>query len=62
MLADPLTKPMGDALLQQVLETGIWDVTQPLLGKEIKAKKAAQRKAKSAERHAGSGDDARGSD
>ena len=62
MLADPLTKPMGDALLQQVLETGIWDVTQPYLGKEIKAKKAAQRKAKRAEGHAESGDDAPGSD
>ena len=53
---------MGDALLQQVLETGIWDVTQPYQGKEIKAKKAAQRQAKRAAKYTESGEDAPGSD
>ena len=62
MLADPLTKPMGDELLQQVLDTGVWNVAQPLQGKEVKAKKAAQRQAKRAERNAELGDDASGSD
>ena len=61
MLADPLTKPMGDELLQKVLDTGIWDVAQPLQGKEVKAKKAAQRQAKRAERYAEPGDDVSGS-
>ena len=61
MLADPLTKPMGDDLLQKVLETGIWDVAQPVQGKEIKAKKAAQRQAKRASKYTESGEDVSGS-
>ena len=61
MLADPLTKPMGDELLQKVLDTGVWDVAQPLQGKEVKAKKAAQRQAKRAERNAELGNDVSGS-
>ena len=52
MIADPLTKPMSDYLLQHVLDTGRWNVSQPLASKHEKEKKAQWRQA---QRHANKG-------
>ena len=62
MAADPLTKPMSDLFLQRILDTGRWNVSQPALGKELKARKSQQRQAKRAAERDGSGDDPAGTD
>ena len=62
MAADCLTKPMSDAFLQSILDTGIWDVKQPELGRMQKEKKASQRSAKRAMRRGETGGDSDGTE
>jgi len=43
MATDPLTKIMKDTYLQDILDSGVWDITQPEIGKRQKESKQAYR-------------------
>ena len=62
MAADCLTKPMSDAFLQGILDSGLWCVKQPELGKMQKEKKASQRSAKRAMKRRETGEDSAGTE
>ena len=46
MPCDPLTKTMSDEFLQGILDSGIWDFTQPEVSKNVKRKKQEQRRSR----------------